>query len=213
MISASYITADIANSTQLFSSKEMERLADEIRQILTAGQCIFSFSRFDSFQAMQRDPLKSLDLVMQIRSAVRKFNRQKPDIRICLGLGYAAPEITDFTFVKDDLFVNTGRAFDKMVQERQWFKIIVSEKEPNPGQPGFTAIGLFMDFLFRRLTYKQAGVLSDLLHDYPQKEIARLHGKSMPTINRQVSALSWENLKTINTLYRALIQQNSHYAI
>ncbi|MEI7663159.1 MAG: hypothetical protein WCK34_13210 [Bacteroidota bacterium] len=119
MISASFITADIVNSTQLFSSREMERLAGEIGQILTAGGAVFSFNRFDSFQAMHREPLKSLELVMQIRSAVRKFSSQKPDIRICLGLGYADPQISDFTFLKDDLLFTTRREYDKMLQDRQ----------------------------------------------------------------------------------------------
>jgi hypothetical protein len=213
MISASFITADIANSTQLFTSAEMERLAAEIKFILTAGGCIFTFSRFDSFQALQREPLKSIEMVMQIRSAVRKFSLKKPDIRICLGLGLADPQIMDFTFLKDDLFVKTGREFDKMTMEKQWFRIWLTEAEDIHVQPGFTAIGLFLDFLFRRLTYKQSRVLSDLLRGYPQTEIAKLQNKSLPTINKQVKALSWESFRTLSYLYRELLQNQGKDAI
>jgi len=213
MISASYITADIANSTQLFSSAEMELLAEEIRQILTDRECVFTFSRFDSFQVLHRDPGNSLEMVMQIRSAVRKFSGKKPDIRICLGLGQADPEIRDFTFLKDDLFVNTGREFDKMAGNRKWFIIKLTEAEDITKQPGFTTIGLFLDFLFRRLTFKQSQVLSDLLKGFPQTEIAKLQNKSLPTINKQVKALSWENFKAISKLYKELLQNQGTHAI
>ncbi|MCX6279281.1 MAG: hypothetical protein NT004_14470 [Bacteroidetes bacterium] len=213
MISASYITADIANSTKLFSSEEMELLAEDIGQILTVGKCIFTFSRFDSFQAFHRDPLNSLEMVMQIRSAVRKFSPKKPDIRICLGLGQANPDVSDFTFLKDDLFVNTGREFDKMANNRQWFIIKLTETDDLYRQPGFTSLGIFLDFLFRRLTYKQSQVLSDLLKGCPQTEIAKLQNKSLPTINKQVKALSWENFKIISKLYKELMQNQSANAL
>lgn len=213
MISASYITADIANSTQLFSSAEMELLAEEIRNILTDRECVFTFSRFDSFQVLHRDPANSLEMVMQIRSAVRKFSGKKPDIRICLGLGQADPEIRDFTFLKDDLFVNTGREFDKMANNRKWFIIKLTEAEDINKQPGFTTVGLFLDFLFRRLTFKQSQVLSDLLRGFPQTEIAKLQNKSLPTINKQVKALSWENFKAISKLYKELLQNQGTHAL
>jgi hypothetical protein len=213
MISASFITADIANSTQLFTSTEMERLANEIKFILTAGGCVFTFSRFDSFQALHREPLKSLEMVMEIRSAVRKFSLKKPDIRICLGLGMADPQVMDFTFLKDDLFVKTGREFDKMTPEKQWLRICLTEAEDSRLQSGFSAIGLFVDFLFRRLTYKQSRVLSDLLRGNPQTEIAKLQNKSLPTINKQVKALSWDNFRTLSHLYRDLLQNQGNNAI
>ncbi len=213
MISASFITADIANSTQIFSSKEMESLAGELKSILTEGDCIYTFSRFDSFQALQRDPLKSLELIMQLRCAVRKSSSRKPDIRICLGLGMADPGVRDFTFLKDDLFVNTGREFDKMATGKQWLRIKLTEAEDQHLQPGFTASGLFLDYLFRRLTYKQSQILFELLRGHPQTVIARLQNKSLPTINKQVKALSWDNFRSLGLLYRELLQNRLQDAI
>ncbi len=205
MIVAAYITADIVNSTQVFTSEEMEQLAKDIREILISANCIFTFNRFDSFQAFSRDPMNTLEMAMQIRSAVMRFKPRKPDIRMCIGLGNADPGIRDFTFLKDDLFVNTGREFDKMTSTKQGLIIKLTEIEDVHRQPGFTVLSLFLDFLFKRLTYKQSQVLSDLLQGYPQTEIARLQNKSLPTINKQVKAISWENFRAINRLYMELI--------
>ena len=213
MISAAYITADVAGSTHLFTSAEMERLSVEIRTILAGEDCIFTFNRFDSIQVLHRDPVKSLWLVMQIRSAVRKFSQRKPDIRMCLGLGYADPAIMDFTFLKDNLFVRTGREFDRMAGEKNWFSILVTEDPDQHLQPGFSALGLFLDFLFRHITFKQIQVLSDLLKGYPQTEIARLQNKSVPTINKQVKALSWENFRALDELYRQQLQNQEKNAL
>jgi hypothetical protein len=213
MINAAFLTADIARSTEFFSSEEMKELASEIKALLTGENCIFSFNRFDAFQILHREPASSLELALKIRLTVKKFSIKRPDVRICLGLGYADPEITDFTFLKDRLFVLTGRAFDQMEKERQWFRIILSEPGDAAFQPGFSAIGIFPDYLIRKLTFKQAGILADLMNDYSQKEISIRQEKSLPTINKQVKASSWDNFREILRLYRALLQNMKHDAL
>lgn len=213
MINAAFITADIARSTEIFTSAEMERLAAEIREILAMEKCIYSFNRFDAFQILYRNVPSALELAMKIRMLVKKSNERRPDVRICLGLGYADTTINEFTFLKDPLFVKTGRAFDGMETGRQWFRIILSEPEEMPFHPGFTAIELFTDFLIRRLTQKQTEILYDLLSGYSQTEIATRQNKSLPTINIQVKALAWGSFRDLNRLFKESLQNIFSHAV
>jgi hypothetical protein len=213
MINSAFITADIARSTELFSSSEMEILAADVRQLVGMSGAILSFQRFDAFQILHKEPATSLELVLKIRMAVRNFTGKRADVRICMGLGYAEPETTSFTFLKEQLFVATGRAFDEMEKEKEWFQILLTEPDDAAFQAGFSAIGMFTDHLIRQLTFKQDGILTDLLAGRTQTEIASRQGKSLPTVNRQVKAIRWDRIRELNRLYKQLIENRLHHAV
>lgn len=213
MINATFITADIARSTELFSSSEMETLATEVRRLVGMERAILSFQRFDAFQILHKDPFSSLKLAMKIRMAVRSFSGKRPDVRMCMGLGHANPETTTFTFLKEQLFVATGRAFDEMQKEKEWFQILLTEPDDAPFQPGFSAIGMFTDHLIRQLTFKQDGILTDLLTGLTQTEIAGKQGKSLPTVNRQVKAIRWDRIRELNRLYKQMTENRFYHAV
>jgi hypothetical protein len=213
MVNASFITADIARSTELFTSAEMEQLSLEIQTILQNEECIFTFNRFDSFQVLHRSPQNSLLLSLKIRMVVKKFSSRRPDVRICMGLGFADPAIVDFTFLKDPLFVLTGREFNRMEAEKDWYRIVLTDRSKDVFQPGLAAIALFLDHLVRGLTFKQSLILHDLLNSHSQKEIAEFHGKSLPTINKQVKAMNWESFREVDKLFREIIKNLPDHAV
>lgn len=213
MVNASFMTADIARSTELFTSAEMEQLSQEIQTLLVSEECIFTFNRFDSFQVLHRSPLNSLVLSLKIRTAVKKFSIRRPDVRICMGLGIADPSVVDFTFLKDPLFVMTGREFNRMEAEKEWYRIVLTDKSQDAFQPGLAAIALFIDHLVRGLTFKQALILHDLLNGHTQKEIAEFHGKSLPTINKQVKAMNWESFREVDQLFREITKNLLVHAV
>jgi hypothetical protein len=213
MVNAAFMTADIARSTELFTSAEMEQLSLEIQTILQTEECIFTFNRFDSFQVLHRSPLNSLLLSLKIRMVVKKFSSRRPDVRICMGLGFADPAIVDFTFLKDPLFVLSGREFNRMEAEKDWYRIVLTDKSQDAFQPGLTTIALFIDHLVRGLTFKQSRILHDLLNGHSQKEIAEFHEKSLPTINKQVKAMNWESFRAVDKLFREIIKYIPDYAV
>lgn len=213
MVNAAFITADIARSTELFTSAEMEQLSLEIKSLLQTEECIFTFNRFDSFQVLHRNPLNSLLLSLKVRMVVKKFSSRKPDVRMCMGLGFADSAIVDFTFLKDPLFVMTGREFNRMETAKEWYRIVLTDKSQDSYQPGLAAIALFIDHLVRGLTFKQSLILHDLLNGYSQKEIAEFHGKSLPTINKQVKAINWEFFREVDELFREITKNLLVHAV
>jgi hypothetical protein len=130
-----------------------------------------------------------------------------------MGLGFADPAIVDFTFLKDPLFVLTGREFNRMEAEKDWYRIVLTDRSKDVFQPGLAAIALFLDHLVRGLTFKQSLILHDLLNSHSQKEIAEFHGKSLPTINKQVKAMNWESFREVDKLFREIIKNLPDHAV
>lgn len=203
MITATFITADIVNSMQL-SDTDMLRLRSEIEHVLTRNGCMHEFFRYDSFQALHREPLHSLAMALEIRAAVKLVSNMKSDIRLNLTLGEVPAVINSLALSKEEVFVISGRNFDLMSEKGKRFDMILTEHSPVSFQPGMSAIALTCQFLLDKITGKQAEILIELLRGNTQKGITLKLQKSPSTISKHVKALAWEELEEINMYYRAM---------
>lgn len=204
MISASFITADIVNST-LLADSEMAILRGELEKLLDSSGCMYEFFRYDSFQALHREPIHSLKLVMLLRSQVRKFNEKGLDVRISLTLGEVKTDIQRLAFSKDPVFIMSGRHFDEMNARGSRFSITLSEQSTDICQPGFSAIALFADYLLCQTTSKQAQVLNELLLGLSQAEITRKLEKTPSTIHKHVKAIGWNQIEQLLDIFQTMV--------
>ncbi|MCX6251733.1 MAG: hypothetical protein NTX61_13395 [Bacteroidetes bacterium] len=204
MISASFITADIINST-LLKDSEMTTLRGELENLLNANGCMYEFFRYDSFQVLHREPIHSLKLVMLLRSQVRKFNDKGIDIRISLTLGEVKSEIQSLSLTKNEVFVMSGRHFDEMSEKGARFSITLTGQPLEICQPGFTAVALFTDYLIRQTTSKQAEVLNELLQGSSQADITRKLAKTASTIHKHVKAVAWDEIEQLLVVFQSMI--------
>ncbi len=63
----------------------------------------------------------------------------------------------------------------------------------------------FIDYLFQRLTYKQAAVVWELLMDRTQIETAKRLKKSQATIHKHVQSAGWREIEKLLTDYKNLV--------
>lgn len=204
MISASFITADIVNSTML-TDNEMAMLRGELEKLLDSSGCKYEFFRYDSFQVLYREPIHSLKLVILLRSQVRKFSDKDIDVRISLTLGEVNSDIQRLAFSKEPLFIMSGRHFDEMNDRGSRFSITLSEPSADICQPGFSAIALFTDYLLCRTTSKQAQVLNELMLGLSQAEITRKLEKTPSTIHKHVKAIGWSQIEELINIFHAIV--------
>ena len=204
MISASFITADIVNST-LLTDSEMASLRGELEKLFDRYGCMYEFFRFDSFQVLHRDPIRSLKLAMMLRSQVRKFNEKGIDVRASLTLGEVKTDIQRLAFSRDEVFITSGRHFDEMSSTGSRFSITLSGQTTGICQPGFTAVALFADYLLCRTTSKQAQVLNELLQGLSQADITRKLEKTPSTIHKHVKAIGWDEIEQLLDIYQTMV--------
>ena len=204
MISASFITADIVNST-LLTDKEMTALRGELEELFKARGCHYEFFRFDSFQVLHREPVHSLQLVMLLRSQVRKFTDKGIDVRVSLTLGEVKTDIERLAYSKDPLFILSGRHFDEMSSSGSRLSITMAGQNAGIVQPGFSAIALFADYLLCQATSRQAQVLNELLRGASQTEISRKLAKAQSTIHEHVKAIGWNEIGQLLDIFHTLV--------
>jgi hypothetical protein len=192
------ITADIVNSTLLPPRME-KKLVEEITAVLADNK--FEFYRGDSFQALIKDPAEALTLVLRSRTAARKISPIH-DVRASIGIGNVQGGIRKLNMATDEAFVFSGRAFDTLAASDRKLVIFSKNKVANHG---LQAISLFIDFLFRKLTEKQAEVLFVLLSDKTQLEVAKRLRKSQSTINKHAQAAGWHEIVQILDEYEELV--------
>jgi hypothetical protein len=166
---------------------------------------MYEFFRFDSFQALHREPINSLKLLIHLRSQVRKFNEKGIDVRASLTLGEVKTDIQNLAFSKDEVFVMSGRHFDEMSSKGSRLSITLSGQETDISQPGFSAIALFTDYLLNQATSKQAEVLNELLRGFSQADITRKLEKSPSTIHKHVKAIAWNELEQLISLFQQMV--------
>lgn len=204
MITASFITADIVNST-LLTDSEMATLRGELEKLLNSYGCMYEFFRYDSFQVLHREPVNSLKLSVLLRSQVRKFNEKGIDVRTSLTLGEVKTPIQSLAFSKDEVFIMSGRHFDEMSATGSRFSITLAGQTTDVCQPGFSAIALFADYLLCRTTSKQAQVLNELLQGLSQADITRKLEKTPSTIHKHVKAIGWNEIEQLLNIFQTMV--------
>jgi len=201
MILSAVITADIVNSTKL-SKAEYKRLMKSLEETLQPYQ--HEFFRGDSFQVFVKSPDEALKVLLQARTVAMKLSESSPsDIRASIGIGQVKLPVKSFQTASGDVFILSGRSFDKMVKDERL--IIVSDEKNKAVNLGLKLISQFIDYLFQRLTFKQAAVVYELLMDRTQIDTAKRLKKSQATIHKHIQAAGWPQTEKLLSDYKDLI--------
>jgi hypothetical protein len=197
------ITADIVNSTKL-SKVENKRLTNTLGIIFQNHQ--YEFFRGDSFQVLAKSPNEALGLLLQARTAAIKLSGSSvriSDIRASIGISTVKLPVKSLQSASGEVFILSGRTFDKMTKEQRL--MMVSNEKNEAVNLGLKLISQFIDYLFQRLTLKQAAVVYELLMNRTQIETAKRLKKSQATIHKHVQAAGWFEIESLLTEYKNLI--------
>ena len=196
------VTADVVNST-LVKAADFNDLSDKIKAIYEKDK--IEFYRGDSFQVLVNDAQKVfLQSILSRLLAMQYSNRQKVDIRMSISLGKLNSNSGKIGSNMDDLFVRSGRAFDKFQNSTRRLYVV-------SGNEGvdftFEIMAEYMDSLLEKITPRQAEVLYYMLKGMSQVEIARQLDKTTATVNQHVKTARYAEIESLLKKFVILTQQ------
>lgn len=197
------ITADIVNSTKL-SKPENKKLMKNLAAVLQQHQ--HEFFRGDSFQVLVKFPNEALRILLQARATAMKLSGSSmpvADIRASIGIENVKLPVKSFQTASGDVFILSGRAFDKMTKEERL--IIVCDEKNKAINSGLKVVSQFIDYLFQRLTVKQAAVVYELLLERTQIDTAKRLKKSQATVHKHTQAAGWPGIEKLLEEYKNLV--------
>lgn len=190
------ITADIVNSTKL-GQREFELLVRDINNIFHDR---IEFYRGDSFQAIVYNAENAYENILLSRlKAITYSKTERIDIRLSLSLGYVDKNIINLGSHLDDIFIASGRTFDKL---DKYDNLLLIKSKDEKINYSYDLIARYTDSLLSQVSPKQAMVLFHLLLGYNQKEVAKMLDKKAPTISQQVKASRFDELKILMKNYK-----------
>jgi hypothetical protein len=203
-VAGAVITADIVNSSSM-GKKSYDLIVSRLKKILSAEKVKSHFYRGDSFQCYLADPYTAFRFALNLRTAAKVIvtdSGEETDLKISLGIGSIETPVIKINEAMGEAFIISGRELDNLEIEGRRF-IITSE---NSGlNIAFDTISIFTDYLFKKLTLKQAEVLKYLLKNNTQQQIARKLKKTQSTVNRHVQALGWKEFEHLIENYNKCI--------
>jgi hypothetical protein len=204
MATSAVITADIVNST-LLPKPEAKRLMKNLLAVIEPYD--HEFFRGDSFQVFVRSSSEALTVLLVLRTVAIKLLPAAvvplSDIRASIGLANVKLPLKSLKTASGEAFVLSGRAFDKM-NAGQRLAISCTEKN-HIANLGLNVVARFADYLFQRLTPKQAAVVFELLQKRTQTETARRLKKSQATIHKHTQSAGWPEIEKLLSDYQLLI--------
>ncbi len=204
-VTGAVITADIVNSTGI-ASTHLKKVMKTLEAVLKGFR--YEFYRGDSFQVYVSAPEDALSLLLKARTAVMKLTAEsslpETDIRASIGIGWVRLPVKTLSTATDEAFILSGRAFDQMNhQERCLMACNDKNKKVNLG---LKVMAHFVDYIFQRITAKQAAVVYELLMQRTQVEAARRLKKSQATIHQHSQSASWPDIEKLLVDYRLFIE-------
>jgi len=196
---AAVITGDIVNSTLLAPKLEKKMIA-QLGVLLKHHK--FEFYRGDSFQVYIKDPSEALELLFRLRAQAWCYSFIH-DVRGSIGIGKMNAPLRDLRTATSEAFVLSGRAFDQLSGDQRML-VQSANKEANTA---FRVIAYYGDFIFKRLTSKQAEVVLELLKENTQTEAARKLKKSQATVSKHLQAAAWYEMQKLIIEYKQVITQ------
>ncbi|MBB5395615.1 hypothetical protein [Mucilaginibacter sp. AK015] len=199
------ITADIVNSTVL--DKESFR---KLISALTAlfGKDNLEIYRGDSFQAFVKKADNALlDCIKSRLLAIQYSHKQRIDIRMSISIGLLNSDTGKLGSNMDELFISSGRYFDKFQNTSHKLYIVSGIKEAD-----FTyeIMAQYLDSILERVTARQAEVVYQLLCGKTQVETARLLNKTTATISQHVKTARYDEIENILNKFDILTNQLQH---
>jgi len=200
------ITADIVNSS-LLGKVALNALLKSLEKLFNKHDIIFDFYRGDSFYALC-DIIGVLKIVCLLRTmaiqASEKEGETGIDIRMAIGIGKVEEPFKDLGTAKGEAFILSGREMDQLEKEGPRLSIRCTDIIADTG---LAAIALYIDFLLKKMTIKQAEVIHALLQGATQVEVAKKLGKSQSTINKHASSANWNELVSLLEIYEKMANQ------
>jgi hypothetical protein len=126
------------------------------------------------------------------------------DIRASIGIGSIKLPVKSFQTASGDIFVLSGRAFDNMSKDER-LAIVCNEKN-KVVYLGLKIAAHFADYLFQRLTLKQAAVVFELLMKRTQTDTARRLKKTQATVNKHAQSAGWPEIERLLEEYENLVK-------
>jgi hypothetical protein len=204
MATRAVITADIVNSTKL-SKSNSKKLMTVLSTILEGHK--YEFYRGDSFQVFLKEPGDALLLTLQLRAAALKMSAALAsdiiDIKANIGIGSINLPLKTLKTASGEAFILSGRGFDQMKTGQRLY-IICSEKN-ELANLGLRVLAGFVDYIFQRLTSKQAAVVFELSQKRTQIETAKRLKKSQATINKHTQSAGWSEIEKLLAEYKLFI--------
>ncbi len=197
------ITADIVNSTKL-SKAEYKKLMKLFTPVLEQYQ--YEFFRGDSFQVVFKSAEDALRILLKLRTiAIKLSSEETPaDVRASIGIGNVKLPIKSLKTTTAEVFVLSGRAFDKLPKDERL--IIVCNEKNKAVNLGLKVVSQFVDYLFRRLTVKQAAVVYELLLQQTQIETAKRLRKTQSTVHKHTQSAGWLEIEKLLADFQNLVQ-------
>ncbi|MET0394019.1 MAG: hypothetical protein ABW019_12795 [Chitinophagaceae bacterium] len=127
------------------------------------------------------------------------------DIRAGIGIGRARPDPKKLSVATGEAFTLSGRAFDETDGPDRRLIIQSSDDRVNTA---LRIISYFIDYIYGRMTSKQAEVILVLLRDHTQQRAAVKLKKSQSTINKHAQAGGWNELTKLLKEYEELMRLN-----
>jgi len=205
IVSGAVITADMVNSTAL-GTEAAAKLTNRLQQLIAANNAKFLFYRGDSFQSYLVDPYPAYRLALLLRTEARLFELEMPevktDLKISIGVGNIDTPVLNISTAKGEAFLLSGRGLEMLEQSGK--RMLIQSEKPVVNL-ALSSISLFTDYLFEKLTFKQAEVLQHLLQNRTQIETAKILNKSQSTINRHVQWEKRREEEELLELYKSAI--------
>jgi RNA polymerase sigma factor (sigma-70 family) len=196
------VTADVVNST-LVKAADFNDLSDKIKAIYEKDK--IEFYRGDSFQVLVNDAEKAfLQSILSRLLAMQYSNKQEIDIRMSISLGKLSSNSEKIGSNMDDLFVRSGRAFDKFQNSTRRLYVVSGNESIDFT---FEIMAEYMDSLLENITPRQAEVLYYMLKGMSQVEIARQLDKTTATINQHVKTARYTEIESLLKKFVILTQQ------
>ncbi|HEX5025107.1 MAG TPA: hypothetical protein VFV68_07530 [Agriterribacter sp.] len=196
---AAVITGDIVNS-MLLAPKLEKKMITQLGVLLKGHK--FEFYRGDSFQVYVKNPYEALELLFRLRAQARCYSLDH-DVRGSIGIGKINMPLRDLRTATGEAFVLSGRAFDKLSGDQR-MQIQCANKQANAA---LRVIAYYGDFIFKRLTSKQAEVVLELLKQNTQIKAAKKLRKSQATISKHLQAAAWSEIQKLIAEYKHVITQ------
>ncbi|RYY59962.1 MAG: hypothetical protein EOO05_11540 [Chitinophagaceae bacterium] len=200
MAISAVITADIVNSTLLDKTQE-KKLYQQLQTAMEPNK--WEFYRGDSFQVYLKEPADALQLLLKLRMEARQYGPGF-DIRASIGIGEVSGQVRKLGVAAGEAFILSGRGMDELGKTNDNRLLMRSADAALTATLDVTS--LFVDYIFREMTGKQARVLSLLLDGTTQAAAAKKIRKSQSTVSKHVQSAGWAELSKLLAIYRQLFK-------
>jgi len=197
------LTGDIVNSSRLLP-REQKLFLERLNQAF--GNYPHEYYRGDSFQVYIDDPCQALKVGLQCRATAISFTKgyeaSPYDVRISIGVGAVDRPMKTLLVATGEAFLLSGRSLDEISSTNIHLIIVTGNELANAGLAVLTD---YINSIFKRMTPKQAQIISGLLAGNTQQGIAQQLDKSKSTVHQLTVSGRWQEIENLLQHFENLI--------